>query len=178
MPPVLRISFIVCIAVISFASCKSHKNAVKSRTEPRENSKKEYRELSEKLNLEVNKQDNFKLYQYIADWLGTSHKIGGCDKKGIDCSCFVRLVFEQIYHQKLPRTAAEMHRNLKSVARGELKEGDLVFFNIKSSKPSHVGIYLKLGWFAHVSTSKGVMINNLSETYYEKYYYGGGRSSY
>jgi murein DD-endopeptidase / murein LD-carboxypeptidase len=174
MQQVLRIILTACIITFVFASCKSKKSAVETRYNAPE--KKEYRELSERLNLDVGKQDNFALYQYIANWLGTSHKTGGCDKSGIDCSCFVRMVFEHIYQQKLPRTAAEMHKHVKSVNRNDLKEGDLVFFNIKTKKPSHVGIYLKQGWFAHVSTSKGVMINNLSEAYYEKYFSGGGRN--
>lgn len=164
------------MATLVFASCKSKKNAVKNSAPKEEAKRKDYTEISKRLNFEVNRGDNIKLYSYVADWLGTRHKIGGCDKSGIDCSCFIRMVSESVYHAKLARTAADMQKQVKHIDKDELHEGDLVFFNIKSSKPSHVGIYLKKGWFAHVSTSKGVMINNLSEAYYDKYFSGAGRN--
>ena len=30
------------------------------------------------------------------DWKGTPHRMGGCSKKGIDCSCFVRKIYDRI----------------------------------------------------------------------------------
>lgn len=68
-----------------------------------------------------------------------------------------------------------MHKKSSSINQKNLTEGDLVFFKINSKKVSHVGVYLKQGWFAHVSTSKGVMINNLSEAYYDKHFTGAGK---
>ncbi len=156
--------------VLFGVSCRSKKPAAEK---PVKN--KEIAALSKKLNLEVTKKDNIKLYHFVADWLGTPHKLGACQKSAIDCSCFVALLYEQVYNTKLPRTAAEMDKQSKHVRKSNLEEGDLVFFKIKSSKVSHVGVYLKDGWFAHVSTTKGVMINNLEEAYYEKHYYDGGK---
>lgn len=176
MKRTLPVVAVLLIAGFVLASCKSKKNAVSSASRQKEASRNEYTELSKKLNLEVNRNDNIRLYEYVAGWLGTSHKTGGCDKRGVDCSCFVRMAVEDVYGQKLPRTAAEMHKHTKHIGKNNLKEGDLVFFNIKSAKPSHVGIYLKNGWFAHVSTSRGVMINNLDEAYYEKYFTSAGRN--
>ena len=40
---------------------------------------------------------------------------------------------------------------------------------------NHMGIYLKNGYFAHASTSKGVMVNHLSENYYKKGWRKSGR---
>jgi lipoprotein Spr len=57
----------------------------------------------------------------------------------------------------------------------ELKEGDLVFFKINSRAISHVGVYLGDNKFAHASSSRGVMISNLNEPYWRRYYYKGGR---
>ena len=158
------------VATVLFGvSCRSKKQATEK---PVKN--KEITALSKKLNLELTKKDNIKLYQFVADWLGTPHKLGACQKSAIDCSCFVALLYEQVYNKKLPRTAAEMDKQSKHVRKSNLEEGDLVFFKIKSSKVSHVGVYLKDGWFAHVSNSRGVMINNLEEAYYDRYYVGGG----
>lgn len=153
-------------------SCRSKKETTSNSAKKKS---KELEQLSTKLNLEVEKEDNFNLYQYVGEWLGTPHQLGSCQKTAIDCSCFVLQLYESIYGIKLPRTAAEMFKQSKRIEQHQLDEGDLVFFSIKSSKVSHVGVYLKQGWFAHVSTSKGVMINNLAEGYYQKYFTGGGR---
>jgi lipoprotein Spr len=57
----------------------------------------------------------------------------------------------------------------------ELKEGDLVFFKIGSRSITHMGVYMGNNKFAHASSSKGVMISDLDEAYWRKYYYKGGR---
>lgn len=157
------------------SSCKSNKATSVKVASSKESSKKEFVQLSKKLNLEIDKKDNLKLYQFVADWLATPHKIGGCNKSGIDCSCFVRLAYSQLYAKNIPRNSAEMYKQTKPVHIRQLQEGDLVFFNIKSNQVSHVGIYLKDNWFAHVSTTKGVMINSLSENYYQHYFTGATR---
>jgi lipoprotein Spr len=38
-----------------------------------------------------------------------------------------------------------------------------------------MGVYMGNNKFAHASTSKGVMISDLDEAYWRKYYYKGGR---
>jgi lipoprotein Spr len=56
-----------------------------------------------------------------------------------------------------------------------MREGDLVFFKIGQNTVSHVGVYLTNDRFVHASTSSGVMISDLKEPYWKKYYAGGGR---
>lgn len=169
-----RLSLILLPFLLLIASCRSNKDTARARPEQHRASG-EYSSLSRKLNLQVDKGDNIRLYSYVADWLGTRHKLGGCDRSGIDCSCFVRMLSQEVYHTNLARTAEEMYRQVKQVSKNDLREGDLVFFSIGSAKPSHVGIYLKKGWFAHVSSVRGVMINNLSEAYYTKHFTAAGR---
>lgn len=161
------------LIVLLGTACKSKKGVTKNNKAKGTN--KELKVLSEKLNLELDKSDNIHLYKFVAKWLGTPHKLGSCTTSSIDCSCFVQLLFEVVYEYKLPRTAAEMHKATKRKDSDNLKEGDLVFFKINANKVSHVGVYLKNGWFAHVSTSRGVMINNLNEAYYKKHYTDAGR---
>lgn len=165
--------FIVLALLLGAVSCKSKKAATATKKPATKN--KELKHLSEKLNLEVERDDNLVLYRFVSNWLGTPHKLGSCTNTAIDCSCFVQLLFTEVYHYKLPRTAAEMHKHCKSIDPDNIREGDLVFFKINATKVSHVGVYLKEGWFAHVSTSRGVMINNLSEAYYHKHFTGAGR---
>ncbi len=168
-----NIGLFCVLFLVTLASCKSKKGVPQTKkTEP---DRKEYRELSEKLNLDIDKSDNIKLYKFVSSWLGVPHKLGSCTSYAIDCSCFVKLLHQQVYGKNLPRTADQMCKETKAISTNDLTEGDLVFFKINSKKVSHVGVYLKQGWFAHVSTSKGVMINNLSEAYYEKHYTSSGR---
>jgi lipoprotein Spr len=50
-----------------------------------------------------------------------------------------------------------------------------VFFKIRSRNITHVGVYLGDDKFAHASSSKGVMVSNLNEPYWSRYFYDGGR---
>jgi murein DD-endopeptidase / murein LD-carboxypeptidase len=171
----LLLIFSFLVLVLFAVGCKSRKDTTVSKRKEVSRKEREYKELSKKLNLEVNKRDNVQLYSFVADWLGTPHQMGKCAKEGVDCSCFVRLMYQQVYALSIPHSSKEMFEASNKINTKELKEGDLIFFNIKSPKVSHVAVYLKDGWFAHVSTSKGVMINNLSEKYYAQYYLSGGR---
>lgn len=171
--PMKNIGLFCVLVLVTLASCKGKKGV--HQTKKAEPTKKEYRELSEKLNLDIDKSDNIKLYKFVGSWLGVPHKLGSCNSSAIDCSCFVQLLHQQVYGKNLPRTADQMYKETKSIGTNDLTEGDLVFFKINSKKVSHVGVYLKEGWFAHVSTSKGVMINSLSEAYYQKHYTSAGR---
>ncbi len=56
------------------------------------------------------------------------------------------------------------------ITRQQLQAGDLVFFNT-SRKVRHVGIYIEGGKFLHASTSKGVMISNIENIYWEEVYW-------
>jgi lipoprotein Spr len=56
-----------------------------------------------------------------------------------------------------------------------MEEGDLVFFKIEGNQVSHIGVYLQNNKFVHATTKKGVIINDLDELYYKKYYFKSGR---
>ena len=67
-------------------------------------------------------------------------------------------------------------RNCRSVDRSDLCEGDLVFFNNgRGGGINHVGIYLRDGKFAHTSSSRGVMISDLADTYFAARFFAAGR---
>jgi cell wall-associated NlpC family hydrolase len=63
------------------------------------------------------------------------------------------------------------------VSQSDLQPGDLVFFqNTYTWGLSHVGIYIGNGQFIHAENeSTGVVISNLSSSYYASRWYGARR---
>lgn len=115
------------------------------------------------------------LYREIYNWLGVRYRYAGLTKRGVDCAGFVRNICNRIYGATLSGSAGHHFKKCVPIDRSELEEGDLVFFKIRKKYISHVGIYLGNGKFAHAAVHGGVMINDLSEAYYNKYYYLSGR---
>ena len=109
------------------------------------------------------------------EWLGTRYRFGGESKKGIDCSGFTGVIYENVYKRSLPRDSRSMYKMTNPISKEEMKEGDLVFFRIRRGQVSHVGVYLGNNKFVHASTSSGVIVSDLREDYYRRYFYKAGR---
>ena len=127
--------------------------------------------------LRVDKENisNKKLYSFIDDWYGTPYLYGGKTKRGIDCSGFTIILYKEVFEKELSGSSASLYNQSEKISKAELKEGDLVFFKIDSKEISHIGIYLQNNKFVHATTKAGVMIDDLNEEYYKKYFEGGGR---
>lgn len=115
------------------------------------------------------------LYKTFFEWLGVPYKYAGNNRKGIDCSGLIKVLYRDVYNLELDGSASAIFSRCIQIREEDLQEGDLVFFKINKSRISHVGLYLQDGYFVHASVSRGVMINNLSEKYYKKYFFSGGR---
>ncbi len=105
--------------------------------------------------------------------LGTPYRWGGSSpSKGFDCSGLVRYAFDDVANVNLPRTSNAMAQGHGvKVARGDLKPGDLIFFNIKSRRVNHVAIYLGDDRFIHAPRrGKRVSIDSLNKPYWKKHY--------
>ena len=105
-------------------------------------------------------------------FLGVPYVFGGTTASGFDCSGFVQHVFAMLGID-LPRTADAQY-DFGHAAVGGPRPGDLVFFDTYGGV-SHVGIYLGHGKFVHASSSRGVMVSHLSESYWAARYVGAKR---
>ncbi|HQQ94227.1 MAG TPA: C40 family peptidase [Bacteroidia bacterium] len=149
---------------------KKKKKASTSRSDASVNS-----ELSALLGLSAKEIKKSQLYTFINDWYGAPYKYGGCKKSGVDCSCFVNILYDQVYHKSLTGNAADMYKQCEKISLDRAREGDLVFFKINVPYVSHVGVILRQSCFVHASSSKGVMVSRLSEAYFKKYVHSAGR---
>ncbi len=123
----------------------------------------------------VENLSNIKLIMEIDEWWGTSYCMGGNTKNCIDCSAFTGTIMRNNFNVNLPRTAAEQFNQSKRIEKENLKEGDLVFFKTKRDYINHVGIFLINDKFVHASTSQGVTISDLKESYWSERFAGFGR---
>jgi cell wall-associated NlpC family hydrolase len=115
-------------------------------------------------------QDERSLFVKVAKgFLGAPYRFGGSSVRGLDCSAFVMKIY-QLFDISLPRTAHEQAHMGMRVNRGELQEGDLVFFNTRRAF-GHVGIYIGNNQFVHASSGKRekqVKIDSLDKPYYNQ----------
>jgi probable lipoprotein NlpC len=153
----LKRNILFLIAIIFFlSSCGTRKYTVKSDT---------------KASKAADAMANLKskpLYRFITDWAGVRYRFGGLDKNGVDCSGFAFLLEKEIYGVTLPRISREQANVVKHKNIDKLKEGDLVFFSFGGSDVDHVGVYLNNGFFVHASTTRGVIVDDLTLPAYQK----------
>jgi cell wall-associated NlpC family hydrolase len=103
-----------------------------------------------------------------AQMVGKPYKYGGASPTGFDCSGLISFSYQQA-GVSLPRSAAEQYRVSQRVKRVELRPGDLLFFDERGRKNSHVGIYLGERRFVHApSSGKSVRNDSLDNPYWKK----------
>ena len=114
---------------------------------------------------------------YALSMVGVKYKYGGNSAAtGFDCSGFVGHVFSEIAAHTLPRNSEAIATQGVKVALNQLVAGDLVFFNTRSRKNSHVGIYLGNNSFVHApSRGKAIEIVDMKIGYWGKHFNGARR---
>ncbi len=115
-----------------------------------------------------------RVIQNAMQYLGVPYVWGGTSPYGFDCSGYVQYVYANA-GVSLPRTADVQYEVGTPISRGNLIPGDLVFFSTYTYGASHVGIYVGEGNFIHASSSRGVTISSLYDSYYSSVYIGARR---
>ncbi|HPX61775.1 MAG TPA: NlpC/P60 family protein [Deltaproteobacteria bacterium] len=128
-------------------------------------------------NLEEKNQKANSIKKTAYSFLGARYRFGGNSRNSLDCSSFTQQVFRD-HNIRLPRTAREQFRVGTEVMRGDLRKGDLVFFQTYARFPSHVGIYLGNRKMIHASSrDRRVIISSMDTPYYLGRYLGARRVS-
>ena len=118
------------------------------------------------------------LVKVAKSFAGAPYRFGGNSVRGLDCSAFVKKMYE-IFEVQLPRSAREQFGAGPRVGKSDLITGDLVFFRTKpfAHYPTHVGIYIGDNCFIHASSlfGRGVKIDHLNEAYFSRTFLGAVR---
>lgn len=172
----LIFALLVCfLSTVKAQNSKTSSSKPESKTEVSDPDNLASQFFSQVMGVAVSATNNTKMYQFIYDWLGTPYRLGGDTEKGIDCSGFAYKLYDKTFNTIIGNNSRNIFSMVNPINKTELKEGDLVFFKIGSKSISHVGVYIGDNKFAHASSSKGVMISNLNEPYWQRYFYKGGR---
>jgi cell wall-associated NlpC family hydrolase len=110
--------------------------------------------------------------------VGTPYRYGGnTPDAGFDCSGLVGFVFRDAAGLALPRSTRELiDIPAREIKRGDLQPGDLVYFNPRGGRVSHIGIYVGEGRFVHAPSRGGtVRLDALGSEYWSRYFVGAKR---
>lgn len=184
MKKILLLSFFA-LFLISCGSTKntgrlphaiSGKNASKTKTKskvrPLKNNRLAELDMEEEPEEESPKEIKSEIINFAKTFQGTKYKYGGTTEAGMDCSGLICVAFEK-ENINLPRISRDMAKKGVLVSYKDIEAGDLVFFKTsRRNVITHVGLVVesKRGEvkFIHSSTSAGVIISSLNETYWKK----------
>ncbi len=105
------------------------------------------------------------LMQAYREWEGTPYQLGGASKNGVDCSRLLNIIFDNYFDIDLPTNTRAQLNVGDDIRRAGIRTGDLVFFRT-GRKTLHVGVAVNRGEFLHASTSNGVTISKLGNSYW------------
>jgi cell wall-associated NlpC family hydrolase len=122
-------------------------------------------------------RNSAELAMHAMSIVDTDYKFGGNGRgDGFDCSGLVRYVFRNVWGAELPRTSAQISEVGMKIRVAELQPGDLVFYNTRKRRFSHVGIYLGGNKFVHAPSRGGkVRVEDMSSRYWQVRFNGARR---
>ncbi len=95
--------------------------------------------------------DPYNLLNTAKSYSGTPYRWGGTSPSGWDCSGLTQYVLGS-HGMHYPRTTNQQLAATRTVAAGDQRPGDLVFF-MSGSNAYHVGIYAGNGWMVDAGRS-------------------------
>ncbi len=122
-----------------------------------------------------NSSTSRKVVELAKQQLGKKYVWGGNGPNSFDCSGLMKYIFGKV-GITLERVSASQAAQGVEVSKSNLQPGDMVFFSginssSGSSKISHVGLYIGNGKFIHAAnSSRGVVTDELSDSYYTSHY--------
>lgn len=113
-----------------------------------------------------------KIVDYGQKFVGTPYKYAGkTPKTGFDCSGFTSYVLDEFGVTASPASAIQAKEG-RAVSLDKVLPGDLIFFGESKNKISHVAMVVKRNssgiTCVHSTTSRGVMVENISQSSYWK----------
>ncbi len=114
------------------------------------------------------------IVSYAQQFMGVPYVWGGSSPSGFDCSGFIYYVLRQNGVSISRTNVAGYWRNnslFQNVSSPQA--GDIIFFqNTYTSGPSHIGFMINSTQFIHASSSGGVTITNISNSYWRQHFLG------
>ncbi len=102
--------------------------------------------------------------------IGMPYKYQGDSPEGFDCSGLVRYSYLTA-GLDAPHGTKDLKNVTRQVENRNLQKGDLLFFDEKGGKYSHVGIYIGSQYFVHApSSGKKVRKNSLTDPYWKRHF--------
>ncbi|WP_339149262.1 MULTISPECIES: NlpC/P60 family protein [unclassified Sutcliffiella] len=128
-------------------------------------------ETFEALGIESNESN---IVEVAKKYEGTPYQWGGeTPEEGFDCSGYLNYIFEEAENKDLPRTVKDIYAEGTKVDSPAV--GDIVFFDVEGNGPSHAGLYIGNGEFIHASSTEGVTISVIGNSYWKDKYIGAKR---
>ena len=114
------------------------------------------------------------LLKSFENWKGTKYVFGGDSIEGIDCSALTRRIYREVFNFELPRITKDQIKVGRQVSKHNLKPGDILYFR-PEGKYNHTAVYLGNSLFINASSSEGVVLSSLEDSYWSKYFVHGVR---
>ncbi|MET1030373.1 NlpC/P60 family protein [Domibacillus tundrae] len=113
---------------------------------------------------------------YGKKFMGIPYVFGGTTPNGFDCSGFIQYIYRNAADISLPRTTGEQYNVGTAVAKSDLQVGDLVFYaNTYKKGISHVGVYAGNNQVLNATSSKGIALVSMDDSYWGPKYAGSKR---
>lgn len=116
------------------------------------------------------------IVNYGEKFMGVPYVFGGTTPNGFDCSGFTQYIYKNAGGISIPRTTDQQYKIGTSVAKSDLQPGDLIFYkNTYKKGISHVGVYAGNNMVLNATSSNGIDLVSMDNSYWGPRYAGAKR---